>query len=309
MRVAVTGSSGLVGTALVARLRAGGHEVVRVRRGARADDGVAWLPDEGWIEDGAFEGSDAVVHLAGESIGDGRWTTRRKRAIRDSRIDSTRLLVEHMATLKQPPQVFVCGSAVGYYGDRGDQELDEGSGAGEGFLAGVVQDWEREAARAGQFGTRVVSVRTAVVLAPRGGALQRMLTPFRFGVGGRLGSGRQWMSWITLEDEVCAIEWVLLHDDLSGPVNLAAPHPVTNREFTKALGRQLTRPALFPAPSLALRVMLGEMAEELLLQGQRVLPEKLLRSGFRFAHETVEEGLRAVLATPAGSREVAASSA
>ncbi|MGE0135861.1 MAG: TIGR01777 family oxidoreductase [Dehalococcoidia bacterium] len=309
MRVAVTGSSGLIGTALLARLRAGGHEGLPVRRGARTEDGVAWLPDEGWIEAGALEGVDAVVHLAGESIGDGRWTKRRKRAIRDSRIDSTRLLVEHMATLTRPPRVFVCGSAIGYYGDRGGEELREDASTGEGFLAEVVRDWEREASGAARPGTRVVSLRTAVVLAPRGGALQRMRTPFRLGVGGRLGSGRQWMSWITLEDEVRAIEWVLTHDDVSGPVNLSAPHPVTNREFTKALGRELHRPTRFPVPGFALRIILGEMAEELLLHGQRVLPEKLLRSGFGFEHETVEEGLQAVLATPAGSGEVAASSA
>jgi len=296
MRVAITGSAGLIGTALRTRLQAVGHEVVPVRRGDPSPGDVAWRPDEGWIEDGALDGCDAVVHLAGEPIGDGRWTAKRKLAIRDSRIDSTRLLVEHMAALARPPRVLVCGSAVGYYGDRGDEELREDSSPGEGFLARVVEEWEREGARAAEAGIRVVSIRTAVVLAPRGGALRRMLTPFRPGVGGRLGSGRQWMPWITLDDEVRAIEWVLTHKELSGPFNLAAPHPVTNRELTKALARQLHRPAVFPVPGFALRIMLGEMANELLLQSQRVLPSKLMRSGFRFEHETIEEALAAVLA-------------
>lgn len=308
MRVAITGSSGLIGMALRGRLAVAGHEVVPVRRGGPAPGGIAWRPDEGWIEDGALEGCDAVVHLEGESIGDGRWTAKRKRAIRDSRIDSTRLLVEHVAALARPPRVFVCGSAVGLYGDRGDEELGEESGAGEGFLAGVVEEWEREAARAAEAGIRVVSIRTAVVLAPRGGALQRMLTPFRLGAGGRLGSGRQWMPWITLEDEVRAIEWALTHEELSGPVNLAAPQPVTNRELTKALARQLHRPALLPVPGFALRIVLGEMANELLLQSQRVAPAKLTLSGFHFKHETIEEALAAVLGwrpsgqTPATSK-------
>lgn len=309
MRVAITGSSGLIGTALRARLERGGHEVVSVRRGTPTLGAVAWRPAEGWIEDGALEGCDAVVHLAGESIGDGRWTARRKRAIRDSRIESTRLLVDHMTALARPPRVFVCGSAVGYYGDRGDEELREESRAGEGFLAGVVRDWEREAVRASEAGIRVLSIRTAVVLAPRGGALQRMLTPFRFGVGGRLGSGRQWMPWITLEDEVRAIEWAITHEEVRGPVNLAAPHPVTNRELTKALARQLHRPALFPVPAFVLRIALGEMANELLLQSQRVLPSKLMRSGFRFEHETVEDALASVLGPRAGGRSAAASKA
>lgn len=305
MRIAITGSTGLIGTALTDRLTAAGHTVVPVRRGEAGHGGVTWRPDEGWIQDGALEGCDAVVHLGGASIGEGRWTAKRKREIRDSRIGSTRLLVDHMASLERRPRVFVCASAVGYYGDRGDTALREEAEPGTGFLAGVVREWEQEAARAAGAGIRVVSVRTSVVLAPRGGALQRMLTPFRLGLGGRLGSGRQWMPWITVEDEARAIEWVLTHDDLDGPVNLAAPNPVTNRELTRALGRQLHRPTLFPVPGLALRVLLGEMANELLLQSQRVVPSKLERSGFRFKHPTIDVALAAVLGGQSRSGEVA----
>lgn len=295
MRVAITGSSGLIGTELRQRLAAAGHHVVRVQRGGPGSAPVVWKPAEGWIQEGALEGCDAVVHLAGVSIGDKRWTAKRKQALRTSRVDSTRLLVDHLGTLTRKPRVLVCASAVGFYGDRGDEVLTEDAPPGEGFLAGLVQDWEREARRAEAFGVRVVSIRSAPVQSSKGGALPRMLTPFKFGVGGRLGSGQQWMSWIALQDEARAIMWLLDHEELRGPVNLASPNPVRNREFTKALGRQLRRPALFPLPGFVLRLMFGQLGEELLLFSQRVVPAKLLESGFSFEYPELDAALAAAL--------------
>jgi uncharacterized protein (TIGR01777 family) len=295
MRVAITGSSGLIGTELSRRLAAAGHEVVRVLRGDLGSAPVVWQPKRGWVQEGALEGCDAVVHLGGVSIGDKRWTAKRKQALRASRIESTRLLVGHLGTLTRKPSVFVCASAVGFYGDRGDEVLTEDAPPGEGFLAELVQGWEREARRAEELGVRVVSVRSAPVQSLKGGGLPKMLTPFKLGVGGRLGSGRQWMPWITLEDEARAIEWVLTHEELRGPVNLASPHAVTNAEFTKALGRQIHRPTLFPVPRFALRLMFGQLGEELLLFSQRVVPSKLLASGFRFEYPGVDEALAAAL--------------
>lgn len=307
MRVLITGATGTIGTAVTERLLDRGDDVTGLtrdpERAREREPRVRWHDWEPEAEQppaAALDGIDTVVNLAGEPINQ-RWSAAAKRRIRASRIVATRNLVAAMSAVPQPPRALISGSAVGYYGDRGDEELREESGAGEGFLAGVVKEWEREAARAAKAGVRVVSIRTAVVLAPRGGALQRMLTPFRLGAGGRLGSGRQWMPWITLEDEVRAIEWVLTHQELSGPVNLAAPRPVTNRELTKALARQLHRPAVFPVPGFALRIVLGEMAKELLLQSQREVPSKLTRSGFHFKHETIEEALAAVLGSrPSG---------
>jgi uncharacterized protein (TIGR01777 family) len=303
MRVAITGSSGLIGTELRQRLAAAGHEVVRVRRGELGSAPVVWKPAEGWIQDGALEGCDAVVHLSGVSIGDKRWTAKRKQALRSSRIDSTRLLVEHLGTLTHKPKVFVCASAVGLYGDRGDEVLTEDAPAGEGFLADLVQDWEREARRAEALGIRVLSIRTAPVQTRKGGSLPRMLTPFKFGVGGRLGSGRQWMPWIELSDHVRAVEWVLTHEELSGPVNLAAPGAVTNRDFKKALGQHLHRPTLFPVPAFVLRLVFGQLGKELLLFSQRVRPAKLLESGFTFEHPEVDDALATALGKSAAPTE------
>jgi uncharacterized protein (TIGR01777 family) len=305
MRVAITGSSGLIGTGLRQRLTAAGHEVVRVQRGELGSAPMVWKPAEGWIQDGALEGCDAVVHLSGVSIGDKRWTAKRKHALRSSRIDSTRLLVDHLGTLTHKPKVFVCASAVGLYGDRGDEVLTEDSPPGEGFLAELVQEWEREARRAEELGIRVVSIRTAPVQTRKGGSLPRILTPFKFGVGGRLGSGHQWMPWIELGDHVRAVEWVLTHEELSGPVNLAAPDAVTNREFTKALGRQLHRPTIFPVPGFVLRLVFGQLGKELLQFSQRVKPAKLLESGFRFEHPEIDEALATALGrAPAPSGHV-----
>lgn len=299
MRVAITGSSGLIGTALAAHLAAGGHEVLRLRRGAASAAAgagpAAWDPAAGWIAPGALAGCDAVVHLAGASIGEGRWSARRRRELRASRIDATRLLVAHLETLPQRPAVLVCASAVGYYGDRGDAVLDESAAAGSGFLADLVRDWEAEARRAERLGVRVALPRFGVVLARHGGALPRMLLPFRFGLGGRLGSGRQWMPWVTLEDTVRAIAFALAEPALAGAFNVTAPQPVTNAEVTRALGRQLHRPALMPVPRFALRLALGEAADELLLSSTRAVPSRLLAAGFAFTHPDLAGALAAVL--------------
>lgn len=299
----------MIGTELTTRLADAGHEVVRVRRGDLGSALVVWRPDEGRIQDGALEGCDAVVHLGGASIGEGRWTASRKRTLRASRIDSTRVLVDHLATLQRKPSVFVCASAVGFYGDRGDEVLTEDAAPGEGFLAELVQDWEREARRAEELGIRVASIRSASVQSLKGGGLPRMLTPFKLGVGGRLGSGRQWMPWISLEDEARAIEWVLTHEELRGPINVASPNPVSNVQFTKALGRQLRRPTLFPLPRPVLRLMFGQLGDELLLFSQRVVPAKLLDSGFTFQYPGIDEALAAALGkTPRTARRAAPAS-
>ena len=293
MQVGITGASGLVGTALSNELTGDGHNVVALPRGGPGEQ-ASWQPADGWIHPRAFEGCDAVVHLAGASIGDGRWTAARKRLLRASRVDATRLLVDHLARLPRPPGVLVCASAVGYYGDRGDEVLDESSEPGAGFLADLVRDWEHEARRAAEFGIRVVSLRFGIVLATHGGALPRMLRPFRLGVGGRLGSGSQWFSWVTLRDATRAAEWALTHE-LSGALNVTSPEPVTNAAFTRALAGELHRPALLPAPRVGLRMLLGEAADELLLASTRAVPARLLASGFAFEHGALREALPAVL--------------
>lgn len=306
MRVAITGSSGLIGTELRGQLGMGGHEVVRVERGAPGTAPVVWQPAAGWIQPGALEGCDAVVHLAGASIGDGRWSERRKKELWDSRIDSTRLLIDHLETLERKPSVLLCASAIGFYGNRGDEDLREDAPRGGGFLAELVEAWETEARRAEALGIRVVLMRSSIVLSQRGGALAKMLTPFKLGAGGRLGSGKQWMSWVALEDEAAAMIWALTHEDISGPVNLATPHPVRNSEFTKVLGGVLHRPTLFPVPPFGLKLLFGQMGEELLLYSQRIVPEKLQRSGFTFRHAELEGGLQAALGKPKTARQPSA---
>jgi len=301
VRVAVTGATGLIGRAVVERLASDGHQTVRVARSAgppdRQGSTVNWDPAGGRIEVEALEGLDAVVHLAGEPIAARRWSHEQKRRIADSRTRGTALLADALARLDQPPGVLVSASAVGYYGDRGNERLDESSSGGRGFLAGVCRDWEAAADPAREAGIRVVHPRTGVVLSRSGGALGEMLPFFRLGLGGRIGSGRQWMSWITLHDEVEALAW-LLNDDVEGPVNLTAPEPVTNREFAAALGRALHRPTLLPTPKPALRARLGrELAEALLYSSTRVEPSLLAGRGFRFAHPDIATGLAAVLAT------------
>jgi uncharacterized protein len=292
MRVAITGSSGFVGEALVASLRASGHEVVRLQRGGNGGAGTArWEPATGEFDRAALGRIDAVVHLAGENVAGGRWTAARKRAIADSRGPATLALCRQLAALPQPPAVLVSASATGIYGDRGDEPLDETSPAGTGFLADVARAWEAGTEPLRARGTRVVNLRIGMVLDPVGGALQRMLLPFRLGVGGRLGHGRQWVSWITRDDLVAAIQFALQRSELHGPVAAVSPNPVTNREFTAALGRALRRPTFLPAPAFALRLALGEMASALLLSSQRVQPTRLLAAGFAFGQPTIERAL------------------
>lgn len=296
MRVLVTGSRGLIGTALIERLRAGGHSTTRLVRGTPQQGEVAWDPAAGTIDAAGLEDHDAVVHLAGEGIGDHRWTAAHKARVLDSRRFGTRLLTESLAALERPPAVLFSASAVGYYGDRGDEVLTEESTPGSGFLADVVREWEAATAPAADAGIRTVVARTGIVLSDRGGALAEMLPIFKLGAGGRLGSGRQWWSWISLDDHCAAIERALTDPALSGPVNCTSPNPVTNAEFTSTLGWVLRRPAIAPVPKLALSIRFGrEMAEEMLLAGQRVLPARLEAAGFTFAHPDLTTALRAVL--------------
>lgn len=293
MRIAIAGSSGLIGTALVTALESAGHEPVPMVRGEPGPGEIAWDPTGGAIDAGALAEVDAVVNLAGEPIGAKRWTATQKRRIRDSRVLGTRLIATTMAGLQHGPRVLLNGSAIGVYGDRGDEHLDEASPPGEGFLADVVQEWEAATAPAAEAGVRVVNLRTGIVLHRRGGALARMVPLFRLGLGGRLGSGRFWMSWISLHDEVAAIVH-LLHSDLEGPVNLVSPNPARNRELTAALGSALSRPTVLPVPGLALRVALGEMVEDLLASA-RVEPAALMASGFDFTHPDLAGALRRAL--------------
>lgn len=291
--VAISGATGLIGSALVERLRGSGARVRRLVRRARPDapDDIAWDPMRGVLAPRDLEGADAVIHLAGEPIAQ-RWTEARKQAIRESRVRGTELIARTIATLDRKPRVLLSGSAVGYYGDRGDEPLDEESAAGTDFLARLALEWETAAGAAADAGVRVVLLRTGIVLSPKGGALARLLLPFRLGVGGPIGSGRQWMSWISLDDHVRAMQYALATAGLSGPANLVAPNPVTNAEFATTLGRVLARPALVPVPSFALELVYGEMARATILAGQRVLPKALLRAGFEFAHPTLEQALR-----------------
>lgn len=300
MRVAVTGSTGLIGRALVERLEAGGHQVVRVVRPGGPDQrapsmSVAWNPTTSRIDAEGLEGLDAVVHLAGEPIAARRWSPEQKERIARSRVQGTALLAQTLTRLDAPPAVLVSASAIGYYGDRGDELLDESSSGGDDFLAGVCRDWEAAAEPARAAGIRVAHPRTGVVLSRSGGALAEMLPFFRLGIGGRIGGGGQWMSWISLHDEVEALLW-LLAADVEGPVNLTAPEPVTNRELTAALGRALRRPAVLPTPKPALWAKLGrELTEALLYSSVRVEPAVLQRGGFTFAHPDIATGLEAVL--------------
>ncbi len=297
MRIAVTGSSGLVGGHLVGVLRASGDDVYRVvRRSTQAAESqIAWDPGKGTIESAKLDGVEAVVHLAGENIAGGRWTAARKQAILESRVGGTRLLCETLAGLDRRPPVLVCASAIGYYGDRGDERLTESSPPGRGFLVEVCEAWEAASMPARDAGIRVVNLRIGIVLSREGGALAKMLTPFKMGIGGKVGSGRQYMSWIALEDLIRIIKHVLDCDQLSGPVNAVAPNPVTNRQFTKILGRILRRPTLAALPGFVARLAFGEMGNELLLSGARVIPQKLGETGFEFRYPMLEGALRAEL--------------
>lgn len=300
MKVLVTGSHGFIGSELVASLRRDGHQVTRLVRSSPAPEEVQWDPEAGTIGAAPLEGHDAAVNLAGVGIGDHRWTEEHKAAVRDSRVKGTDLLARTLAALDRPPAVLASGSAVGFYGDRGDEELTDASSPGSGFLSEVVQQWEAATAPAAQAGIRVAHLRSGVVLSPKGGALKKQLLPFRLGIGGKLGSGRQWFTWISLDDEVAAIRHVLATDSLRGPVNLVAPNPVTNAEFTRVLGRVLKRPTIAPVPNTALNLMFGrQMVVEMVLASQRVVPAALAGSGFVFKHPELEPALREMFARPA----------
>ncbi len=307
MRILVSGSTGFVGTALVKTLEGQGHTVVPLVRGGAArrdaatvhakghEENVAWDPVTGRFDAAGAEGADALVHLAGASIADGRWNAARKELLRTSRIDATRHLIGALGKLQRPPRVIVAASAIGYYGDRGEETLTEASAPGTDFLPEICRGWEAEAARAALFGARVVNLRSGIILAAHGGALPRMVLPFKLGAGGRLGSGRQWMSWVTLRETISIIQFALTTPGLAGPVNVVTPNPVRNTEFTKVLAKTLHRPAMFPAPAFALRLALGEMADALLLASQKVMPAKLADSGYRFSQPDLAGALADVL--------------
>ena len=289
----VSGSHGLVGRALVKSLIDDGHEVVRLVRHDRTLGAfeIEWHPNQGRVDAQQLEGFDAVFHLAGESIASGRWTDEKKRAIRDSRVNGTKLLSEALAQLAQPPDVLVCASAIGYYGNRGDEVLTEDSNPGNDFLALVCVEWEAATRAAAEKGIRTVNSRFGIILDRDGGALAKMLTPFRMGIGGRVGDGKQWMSWITLADVVTGLKFMLLDTAARGPVNFVAPKPVTNAEFTHTLGRVLSRPTFLPVPAFGARLAFGEMADALLLASQRVQPAVLEDKGFPFYWPTLEPAL------------------
>lgn len=297
MKIIVTGASGLVGTALLPALKAKGHEVSKlVRSGANKAAGeISWHPERGEIDAASLEGADAAIHLAGENVAEGRWTDEKKRRIRESRAKGTRLLSEALAGLKRKPQMLLSASATGFYGNRGDEVLTEQSASGDDFLSEVCREWELATQPAAQAGIRVVNLRFGVILSKEGGALKKMLTPFKLGVGGKVGSGEQYMNWITLDDAIGAILFALETESLRGPVNVVSPHQVTNQEYTKALGNALSRPAIFAVPKFAARLAFGEVADALLLSSTRVEPQRLKEAGFQFKYPKLEDALHHIL--------------
>ena len=295
MKIVVSGASGLIGTQLVAKLSSSGHEVVRLVRRSPKSGEIQWNPKSGTLDAVALEGADAVIHLSGAGIGDKRWSDGYRKEILDSRTSTTALLAKTMASLSRKPSVFLSGSAIGIYGARNDEQLTEVSTHGTGFLAEVCEQWEAAAKPAVDAGIRTVYLRTGIVLSPKGGALKKLLPLFKLGVGGKFGNGKQWQSWISIDDEIGAIEH-LLTANVSGAVNLTAPNPVTNAEFTKVLASVLKRPAIVPVPTFAPKILLGgELADALLFTGQRVIPAALNASGYMFKHTTLESAFRSLL--------------
>lgn len=292
MRVLITGATGLVGTALQRSFNEKGYDVLLASRGEpKGENFVQWSIEDGFAEPEKLEGLDAVVHLAGESVNGLRWTEEKKKAIRDSRVFGTRTLVKALSQLKSRPKVLVAASAIGFYGERGDEELSESSTAGETFLAEVAREWEGEARRAEDAGIRTVLLRTGIVLSKDGGALGTMLLPFKLGVGGVVGSGKQWMSWISLDDQIAAINFAIENESIRGAVNAVSPNPVTNEEFTKTMGEVLYRPTFLPLPEFVVSMALGEMGDALLLASTRVLPKRLEDAGFKFHYPELKSAL------------------
>jgi uncharacterized protein len=297
MKIVVSGAHGLVGSALITALRRDGHELFSLVRSApKSDSEIEWNPERGLASPNRLEGMDAVVHLAGESIAEGRWSEEKKRRILDSRVKGTTVLSEALAGLAHPPGALICASAIGYYGNRGDELLTEASPPGTDFLSKVCFEWERATQAAADKQIRVVKARFGIILSKDGGALAKMLTPFRMGVGGRVGDGKQWMSWIALDDVIEGLKFIITKDDFRGPVNFVAPSPVTNAEFTKSLGKALSRPTIFPIPAFAVRLAFGEMADALLLSSARVKPAALEAKSFTFAYPELTGALKKVLA-------------
>lgn len=294
MNILISGASGLIGSALVPQLENHGHNILKLTRNKKLQDSIVWDPAQGILNLPTSPTIDAVIHLAGENIAEGRWTKKKKERILSSRIDGTSLISQRLAALGVKPKVMLSASGIGFYGSQGDKVLTEADYAGEGFLVDVSRDWEASTLPAQEAGIRVVHMRIGPVLSTEGGALKRMLPSFRFGLGATLGSGRQYMSWILIDDIVRAMDFLLVHDGLSGPVNLCSPHPVTNREFTRTLAKALKRPALFRVPAVVLRILFGELSVEL-LSSTKALPDRLLKEGFQFSYPELDRGLNHLL--------------
>ena len=292
MKIAIAGASGLVGTALIPALEAQGHEVTRLVRTAPRAGEIEWHPNKDEVSAASLEGLDVIINLAGENIAGGRWTDEQKRKIRDSRVNGTHLLSEAIAKMERKPRAFICASATGIYGDRDDEVLDEQSESGGGFLAGVCREWEMACELAVKAGARVVNLRFGPILAREGGMLSKLLTPFKMGMGGKVGSGSQYISWVSLDDSVNAILLAINDESIRGPLNVVSPNPVTNEEFTKTLGHVLNRPTALAMPAFAARLAFGEMADEMLLVSQRVMPKRLSAAGFQFQYPELEGALR-----------------